>query len=102
MVSLLPILSTIGILLSLATAYHHRRDTATIYEESTTYDYYGCYNETTDIDNTAKNRALDGGTHMVKKGTMTVPMCLNFCTSNNTEYTYAGLEWSRCIFSQLL
>jgi hypothetical protein len=26
---------------------------------------------------------------------MTVPMCLEFCTFNGTEYAFAGLEWSR-------
>ncbi|KAI8684143.1 WSC domain-containing protein [Fusarium keratoplasticum] len=66
-----------------------------IYRESNKYKYYGCYNETTDIKDSAEERALTGGTHLVKAGKMTVPMCLEFCTFNGTEYAFAGLEWSR-------
>lgn len=28
---------------------------------------------------------------------MTVPLCLEFCASNGTQYQYAGLEWSRYV-----
>ncbi|KAI6761080.1 hypothetical protein HG531_001633 [Fusarium graminearum] len=68
---------------------------STIYRGSDNYKYHGCYNETTQIQDSAKYRALADGTHLVKAGKMTVPMCLDFCTSNGTQYKYAGLEWSR-------
>ncbi|PTD13501.1 hypothetical protein FCULG_00003719 [Fusarium culmorum] len=67
----------------------------TIYQGSYDYKYHGCYNETTQIQDSAEDRALADGTHLVKAGKMTVPMCLDFCTSNGTQYKYAGLEWSR-------
>ncbi|QPC75529.1 hypothetical protein HYE68_006281 [Fusarium pseudograminearum] len=66
-----------------------------IYRGSDDYKYHGCYNETTQIQDSAEDRALADGTHLVKAGKMTVPMCLDFCTSNGTQYKYAGLEWSR-------
>jgi hypothetical protein len=66
-----------------------------IYRGSKEYKYYGCYNETTQIQDSAEDRALADGTHLVGAGRMTVPMCLEFCASNGTEYKYAGLEWSR-------
>ncbi|CAF3549233.1 unnamed protein product, partial [Fusarium graminearum] len=68
---------------------------STIYRGSDNYKYHGCYNETTQIQDSAEYRALADGTHLVKAGKMTVPMCLDFCTSNGTQYKYAGLEWSR-------
>ncbi|KAJ3532126.1 hypothetical protein NM208_g8577 [Fusarium decemcellulare] len=80
-------------------ASHNIRDSKDddprIHKESTKYKYYGCYNETTDITDSAETRALTGGSHLVTAGKMTVPMCLEFCASNGTDYTYAGLEWSR-------
>ncbi|KAL6919863.1 hypothetical protein FSST1_003889 [Fusarium sambucinum] len=66
-----------------------------IYRGSDDYKYFGCYNETTQIQDSAEDRALADGTHLVKAGKMTVPVCLEFCTSNGTQYKYAGLEWSR-------
>lgn len=66
-----------------------------IYKESNKYRYYGCYNETTQIKDSAEQRALNGGAHLIRAGKMTVPMCLEFCASNGTEYAFAGLEWSR-------
>ncbi|KAM0379477.1 hypothetical protein ACHAPK_000052 [Fusarium culmorum] len=69
----------------------------TIYQGSYDYKYHGCYNETTQIQDSAEDRALADGTHLVKAGKMTVPMCLDFCTSNGTQYKYAGLEWSRFV-----
>ncbi|KAM5360620.1 hypothetical protein ACJZ2D_013643 [Fusarium nematophilum] len=77
-------------------------DEPAIYKESDQYTYSGCYNETTEIKDSAEERALNDGTHLVKAGQMTVPMCLDFCTSNGT-YRYAGLEWSRYVeLSQVL
>ncbi|KAF5026559.1 hypothetical protein F66182_1348 [Fusarium sp. NRRL 66182] len=66
-----------------------------IYKEHSQYKYLGCYNETTTIQDSAEERALTGGPHVVSAGNMTVPVCLEFCASNGTQYRYAGLEWSR-------
>ncbi|KAG5750379.1 hypothetical protein H9Q69_008788 [Fusarium xylarioides] len=66
-----------------------------IYRESGQYKYRGCYNETMLIQDSAQERALTGGSHLVMAGKMTVPICLEFCASNDTQYQYAGLEWSR-------
>ncbi len=68
--------------------------TVAIYDDSDKYGYYGCYNETTGIADSAGTRALDGPNE-VKKGEMTVPMCLEFCGNGDKQYRYAGLEWSR-------
>ncbi|ENH60842.1 WSC domain-containing protein 2 [Fusarium oxysporum f. sp. cubense race 1] len=46
------------------------------------------------IQDSAQERALTGGSHLVMAGKMTVPICLEFCASNGTQYQYAGLEWS--------
>ncbi|WZH39820.1 WSC domain-containing protein [Fusarium acuminatum] len=66
-----------------------------IYRASGQYRYHGCYNETTQTPDSAEERALTGGSHLVEAGKMTVPLCLEFCASNGTQYQYAGLEWSR-------
>jgi hypothetical protein len=67
-----------------------------IYNTSTVYHYVGCYNETTELPETAQKRALDGGIMESLPGNMTVPMCLDFCAKNTTmEYKFAGLEYSR-------
>jgi len=73
-----------------------------IYRESGQYKYHGCYNETMQIQDSAQERALTGGSHLVIAGKMTVPICLEFCASNGTQYQYAGLEWSRYVLSVLL
>ena len=73
-----------------------------IYRGSDVYKYHGCYNETTQVQDSAEERALAGGSHLVKAGKMTVPMCLDFCTSNGTQYKYAGLEWSRYVTNRRL
>ncbi|KAM4059693.1 WSC domain-containing protein [Hirsutella rhossiliensis] len=74
-----------------------------IYNESTKYTYHGCFNETTDIDGSDRSRALADGINQVKRGEMTVPLCLGFCANGRTQYRYAGLEWSReCWCSQTL
>ncbi|KFA66291.1 hypothetical protein S40285_01929 [Stachybotrys chlorohalonatus IBT 40285] len=67
----------------------------TIWDDSDRYEYYGCYNETTEIEGSAHQRALGGGTNEVRVGEMTVPSCLSFCSEGDTEYRYAGLQWSR-------
>lgn len=69
-----------------------------VYNDSTNkYHYYGCYNETTEVEGSAGSRALNGGTTLVKPGEMTVPMCLTFCASGDVKYRYAGLEWARLV-----
>lgn len=73
-----------------------------IYRESGRYRYHGCYNETMQIQDSAQERALTGGSHLVMAGKMTVPICLEFCASNGTQYKYAGLEWSRYALSVLI
>jgi hypothetical protein len=73
-----------------------------IYRESGRYKYHGCYNETMQIQDSAQERALIGGSHLVMAGKMTVPICLEFCASNGTQYQYAGLEWSRYVLSVLI
>ncbi|KAI9171569.1 WSC domain-containing protein [Paramyrothecium foliicola] len=74
-----------------------------IWNDSDKYEYYGCYNETTEIEGSAQTRALGDGINEVKKGEMTVPMCLAFCSGGRTEYRYAGLQWSReCWCGQVL
>ncbi|GAB0139576.1 hypothetical protein EsHS_00000225 [Epichloe bromicola] len=72
-------------------------DSVSIYTQSRTYSYHGCYNETTEIDGSDHSRALSGGANTVRKGEMTVPACLDFCAKGDdgTQYLYAGLEWSR-------
>lgn len=75
-------------------------DSVNIYKGNKKYEYKGCYNETTQIPGSAGTRALDGGINEVKQGEMTVPMCLSFCGDGDTQYLYAGLEWSRCVLPQ--
>ncbi len=65
---------------------------ASIYPGTSSWAYYGCYNETTLLNNTNGLRALNGGTSEAMD-TMTVPLCLSFCASNS--YSFAGLEYTR-------
>ncbi|KLU87640.1 hypothetical protein MAPG_06635, partial [Magnaporthiopsis poae ATCC 64411] len=59
------------------------------------FRYSGCYNETTDLPGTARERALDGS-HRVAPGSMTVQACIDFCGGGaDKPYKYAGLEFSR-------
>lgn len=73
--------------------------TVRIYNESSMYAYHGCFNETTDIDGSDRSRALADGIVQVRQGEMTVPLCLAICANGRTRYRYAGLEWSRCVFT---
>lgn len=70
-------------------------DTVAVYNASTKYVYYGCWNETTSLEASNGARALADGINESNKGNMTVPLCLDFCASGDNEYKYAGLEWSR-------
>ena len=66
-----------------------------IYNASDKYDYAGCWNETTELPDTTRRRALDGGAQETRQGDMTAPLCLDFCSTNGNAYAYAGLEYSR-------
>ncbi|ATY58354.1 Carbohydrate-binding WSC [Cordyceps militaris CM01] len=71
-------------------------DQLRVYTDDThTYAYYGCYNETTLAEGSAGTRALAGGSSLVQPDNMTVPACLRFCHDGDTKYRYAGVEWSR-------
>lgn len=74
---------------------HAANATVSVYDDSKKYKYDGCYNETTQVPGSADTRALGGGIDESLPGQMTVPICLAFCGNGNTEYRYAGLEWSR-------
>jgi hypothetical protein len=92
--------STIGSLCAILTlvvfvAAAQSNDSVQIWDDSDKYKFYGCYNETTNIEGSAQTRALSDGINEVKEGEMTVPMCLAFCSGGRTEYRYAGLEYSR-------
>ncbi|KAH8676659.1 WSC domain-containing protein [Tricladium varicosporioides] len=64
---------------------------ATVYPGTSAWSYYGCWNETTMINGTNGNRALDGNINAFDS--MTVGKCLDIC--KNTGYTFAGLEYTR-------
>ena len=66
-----------------------------IYNASDKYEYAGCWNETTELPDTTRRRALDGGAQEVREGHMTAPLCLDFCSTSGNAYAYAGLEYSR-------
>ena len=93
---LLQVLPPLALLLVLVSA-QAASDKISIYKDSQKYAYHGCYNETTEIDGSDHSRALADGANVVKRGEMTVPMCLSFCSGGKTEYRYAGLEWSRYV-----
>ncbi|UKZ53745.1 hypothetical protein TrVGV298_007544 [Trichoderma virens] len=73
--------------------------TVSVYDDSKKYKYFGCYNETTQIPDSAETRALGGGIDESLPGQMTVPICLAFCGNGATQYRFAGLEWSRYTLS---
>ncbi|TVY57060.1 putative fungistatic metabolite [Lachnellula suecica] len=73
---------------------------ATIYPDTSKWQYVGCQNETTLLNNTNGLRALNGGTSETLN-TMTVDICLNYCASSGN--TYAGLEYTNeCFCAQRL
>lgn len=71
-----------------------------IYRDSNIFAYQGCITETTDIANSSNPRALSGSS-LVDEEAMTVPMCLEFCSSGGESgerpYRYAGLQYSRYV-----
>ncbi|KAG9249830.1 WSC domain-containing protein [Emericellopsis atlantica] len=88
-----PFTTTIATLLSVATCVHAKD--LSIYDDSKTYAYQGCYNETTNQEDSSGVRALDGGITDVREGEMTVELCLEICGDGDTEYRFAGLQWAR-------
>ncbi|KAI8632182.1 WSC domain-containing protein [Xylariaceae sp. FL1651] len=69
-----------------------------IVDNSSSYAYSGCWNETSGLAGTNGLRALDGGIHVALPGAMTVELCLDFCARNDSAhgaYALAGLEYSR-------
>ncbi|PQE15506.1 WSC domain-containing protein [Rutstroemia sp. NJR-2017a WRK4] len=74
--------------------------TAAAVPGSSNYEYLGCYNETTLVNNTAGLRALNDGPREAMD-IMTVEMCLRFCKGYGLKY--AGLEYTReCYCSRYL
>lgn len=65
---------------------------ATVFPSTSKWEYFGCQNETTNLNNTNGVRALNGGTQEALDG-MTVDTCLNFCAGGS--YAFAGLEYTR-------
>ncbi|PHH86132.1 hypothetical protein CDD83_10683 [Cordyceps sp. RAO-2017] len=100
---LLPLALLLLLLLSSALVDAQQPPAVRIYNESRRYAYHGCYNETTEVEGSARARALADGFNDVRQGDMTVPLCLGLCGNAATPYRYAGLEWSReCWCSQTL
>ncbi|KAK3904842.1 putative fungistatic metabolite [Staphylotrichum tortipilum] len=70
---------------------------------SSGYTYHGCYNETTNLPDTAGVRALGEGAVLVAPGNMTVETCWAFCKSGAGDskggtggrFKFAGLEYAR-------
>lgn len=60
-----------------------------IFNGSSKYVYGGCYTETQGLNGSTSRTLKDQSD--IKPDTMTVSMCLNFCS----KYRFAGLEWSR-------
>ncbi|TVY19281.1 putative fungistatic metabolite [Lachnellula arida] len=74
--------------------------TANIYPGTTKWEYVGCQNETTLMNNTNGLRALNSGVSESLE-LMTVDTCLTYCAGGN--YAFAGLEYTKeCYCSQLL
>jgi hypothetical protein len=77
------------------TASSTSTQTAVAVPGSSNYEYLGCWNETTLVNNTAGLRALNDGPHEAMD-IMTVEMCLRFCKGYGLKY--AGLEYTRYVF----
>jgi len=81
--------------LALAAKAHGSNSTLSNVDLSPSIEYYGCFNETTEIPNSDGSRALEGGKNQVREGEMTVQACLDFCTNYGEPFTYSGLQWGR-------
>jgi len=75
-----------------------------IFNDSASYTYHGCFNETTALPGTSAHRALHGGANLVLDGSgkgegagMTVQRCLAFCRKGGEGegYAFAGVEFAR-------
>ncbi|TVY53471.1 hypothetical protein LCER1_G004605 [Lachnellula cervina] len=66
--------------------------TASIYPGTTKWEYVGCQNETTLMNNTNGLRALNSGVSEALE-LMTVDTCLTYCAGGN--YAFAGLEYTK-------
>ncbi|TVY47120.1 putative fungistatic metabolite [Lachnellula occidentalis] len=74
--------------------------TASVYPGTAKWEYVGCQNETTLMNNTNGLRALNSGVSE-SLPLMTVDMCLGYCAGGG--YAFAGLEYTKeCYCSQLL
>jgi hypothetical protein len=102
-----PITPLLVILPSLAAAAETSQQQVAVHTSpSSGYAYYGCYNETTDLPDTAGVRALNGGTSLVRAGAMTADMCWEFCRTGAGDssggkggsFKFAGLEYARLVF----
>ncbi|TVY89908.1 hypothetical protein LAWI1_G005569 [Lachnellula willkommii] len=65
---------------------------ANIYPGTTKWEYVGCQNETTLMNNTNGLRALNSGVSESLE-LMTVDTCLTYCAGGN--YAFAGLEYTK-------
>lgn len=65
---------------------------ASIYPGTSSWAYYGCWNETTLVSGSGGARALNGGIEE-DLDNMTADMCLAYCKTNS--YTYAGIEYTK-------
>lgn len=81
--------------LALAAKTHGSNSTLSNLDMSPSIEYYGCFNETTEVAKSDGSRALEGGKNQVREGEMTVQTCLDFCTNHDEVFTYSGLEWGR-------
>ena len=66
---------------------------ATVYPGTASWVYYGCWNETTGMNQTGGVRALTGA--LEAADTMTVQTCLDFCSGKGLSL--AGLEYTRYV-----
>jgi hypothetical protein len=84
-------LSFLVLLYLLFTAQTHAQSLSILNDGGATpYAYFGCYNETTQLNNTGGVRALAGGSQQ-SSTVMTVKTCLDFCKKSQ----YAGLEYGQ-------
>jgi hypothetical protein len=82
--------------LSLAQTTTSSAATASVYPGTSKWEYVGCQNETTLMNNTNGLRALNGGVSE-SVDLMTVDTCLNYCAGGN--YAFAGLEYTKYVLS---
>ncbi|TVY41629.1 putative fungistatic metabolite [Lachnellula subtilissima] len=92
--------TTTGSASSTSTSAATTTATASVYPDTTKWEYVGCQKETTLLNNTNGLRALNSGVSESLE-LMTVDTCLTYCAGGN--YAFAGLEYTKeCYCSQLL